>query len=130
MQTTEPKATSRELAADVVQDVQRLVSLEVMLARQELKGLAITNAIALGSMAAAGMVVAIALLVALPVAVVEAVPWHWQAALLWAVVYFVLAGVLYLFGRSRLRLRLPTRTLETLKENKAWALRQLRSNGR
>ncbi|TMC97891.1 MAG: phage holin family protein [Chloroflexi bacterium] len=130
MQTTEPKATSRELAADVVQDVQRLVSLEVMLARQELKELAITNAIALGSMAAAGMVVAIALLVALPVAVVEAVPWHWQAALLWAVVYFVLAGVLYLFGRSRLRLRLPTRTLETLKENKAWALRQLRSNGR
>jgi len=130
MQTTEPKATSRELAADVVQDVQRLVSLEVMLARQELKELAITNAIALGSMTAAGMVVAIALLVALPVAVVEAVPWHWQAALLWAVVYFVLAGVLYLFGRSRLRLRLPTRTLETLKENKAWALRQLRSNGR
>ena len=81
-------------------------------------------------MAFAGLVVTIALLVALPVAVVEAVPWHWQAALVWAAAYIVLAGALYLFGKSRLRLRLPTRTFETLKENKAWALRQLRSNGR
>jgi len=130
MQRSEPKTTSRQLAADVVQDVQRLVSLEVSLARQELKELAITNAIAIGSMAFAGLVVTIALLVALPVAVVEAVPWHWQAALVWAAAYIVLAGALYLFGKSRLRLRLPTRTFETLKENKAWALRQLRSNGR
>src|SRR6267143_1528957 len=41
VETTEPKSTSRKLAADVVQDVQRLVSLEVTLARQELKELAI-----------------------------------------------------------------------------------------
>jgi hypothetical protein len=130
MQTAETKATSREVAADVVQDIQRLASLEVALARQELKELAITNAIAIGSMAAAGLLITIAVLVALPVMVVEAVPWHWQAALGWVAAYLVIAGALYLFGRSRLRLRLPTRTLETLKENKAWALRQLRSNGR
>jgi hypothetical protein len=83
MQTAETKATSREVAADVVQDIQRLASLEVALARQELKELAITNAIAIGSMAAAGLLVTIAVLVALPVMVVEAVPWHWQAALGW-----------------------------------------------
>src|SRR6266566_1096203 len=118
MDTTETKATSRELAADVVQGVQRLVTLEVTLARQELKELAITNAIAVGAMAAAGTLVMLAVLVALPVAVVVAVPWHWQAA------------VVYLFGKSRLKVRLPTRTLDSLKETKAWALRRLRSNGR
>src|SRR6266568_2881570 len=107
MDTTETKATSRELAADVVQGVQRLVTLEVTLARQELKELAITNAIAVGAMAAAGTLVMLAVLVALPV-----------------------AGVVYLFGKSRLKVRLPTRTLDSLKETKAWALRRLRSNGR
>ncbi|HYT11741.1 MAG TPA: phage holin family protein [Candidatus Nitrosopolaris sp.] len=130
MDTTETKATSRELAADVVQGVQRLVTLEVTLARQELKELAITNAIAVGAMAAAGTLVMLAVLVALPVAVVVAVPWHWQAAVVWAFAYLVLAGVLYLFGKSRLKVRLPTRTLDSLKETKAWALRRLRSNGR
>src|SRR6266699_2009089 len=130
MDTTETKATSRELAADVVQGVQRLVTLEVTLARQELKELAITNAIAVGAMAAAGTLVMLAVLVALPVAVVVAVPWHWQAAVVWAFAYLVLAVVLYLFGKSRLKVRLPTRTLDSLKETKAWALRRLRSNGR
>jgi hypothetical protein len=38
------KTRSGELAAEVVQDVQRLASLEVALAKQELKELAITRA--------------------------------------------------------------------------------------
>ena len=130
MQTAESRATSRQLAADLIEDVQRLASLEVMLARQELKELAITNAIATGSIVAAGVLATIAALVALPLAVVEAVPWHWQAALVWAAAYLLLAISLYLFGRSRLKLKLPTKTLDSLKENKEWALRQLRSNGR
>jgi putative superfamily III holin-X len=133
METTtvsHPKARSGELAAEVVQDVHRLVDLEVMLARQELKELAITNAIAAASMAAAAIFAILAVLVALPLVLVEVVPWHWQAALVWTFAYLFLAGVLYLFGKSRLRLPLPTKTLDSLKENKEWALRRLRSTSR
>jgi cytochrome c biogenesis protein CcdA len=125
-----PKATSRELASEVVQDVQRLITLELMLARQELKELAITNAIAVACMAAAAILAILALLVGLPVLVVVAVPWHWQAALVWTIAYLVVAGGLLMLGRSRLRLRLPTKTLDSLKENKEWAIHQLKSKGR
>jgi uncharacterized membrane protein YqjE len=124
----EPK--SGDVAAEIVHDVQRLVDLEVRLARQELKEVATTNVVAAVCIAAAGLLALVALLVALPVLVVEAVPWHWQAALVWVIANLVLAGGLFLFGRSRVRLRLPTKTLDSLKENKEWALRQLRLTGR
>ncbi|HSS94792.1 MAG TPA: phage holin family protein [Candidatus Dormibacteraeota bacterium] len=125
---TQPR--SGDVAAEIVHDVQRLVDLEVRLARQELKELAFTNVVAAACIATAGLLALVALLVALPVLVVEAVPWHWQAALIWMIANLVLAGGLYLFGRSRVRLRPPTRTLDSLKENKEWALRQLRLTGR
>ena len=124
------KAKSGELAAEVVQDVQRLVSLEVALAKQELKELAITNAIAVACFATAGVLALLALLVAVPVIVVEAVPWHWQAAVVWAVAYALIAVGLYFAGRSKLRISLPTKTIASLKETKTWALQRMRSTGR
>ncbi len=129
-QSAEPKVGSRELAAEVVQDLHRLVDLEILLAKQEVKELAIRNGIAAACLAAAGLLAVIALLVAVPVIVVEAVPWHWEAALVWVVAYLVVAGGLAVYGRRRLKLKLPTRTLESLKENKEWALRRLRSTSR
>jgi uncharacterized membrane protein YqjE len=127
---TEPRASSRELAADVMQSAQRLVSLEIALAKQELREIAMTNLIAAACLAAAGLIAVLVVLVALPVLVVVAVPWHWEAALVWAIAYAVIAAGLALYGKSRLSLRLPTRTLESLKENKEWALHQLRSTKR
>ncbi|HEY8634455.1 MAG TPA: phage holin family protein [Candidatus Dormibacteraeota bacterium] len=127
---TQARVSSRELAADAVQSVQRLVSLEIALAKQELREIATTNLIAGACIAAAGFFAILALFVAVPVLVVVAVPWHWQAALAWAVAYAAIASGLALYGRSRLSLRLPTRTLESLKENKEWALHQLRSTRR
>jgi Putative Actinobacterial Holin-X, holin superfamily III len=124
------RTSSRELAADAVQGVQRLVSLEIALAKQELREIAIVNLIALASVAAAGLLAILALFVAVPVLIVALVPWHWQAALVWAVAYALMAGGLALFGKSRLSLRLPSRTIESLKENKEWALHQLRSTKR
>lgn len=124
------KAAWRELASEVVQDVQRLINLELMLARQELKELAITNAIAVACMAVAAILAILAVFVGLPVLVVVAVPSHWQAALVWTIAYLVVAGGLLMLGRSRLRLRLPTKTLDSLKENKEWAIHQLKSNGK
>ncbi len=129
-QSAEPKVGSRELAAEVVQDLHRLVDLEILLAKQEVKELAIRNGIAAACLAAAGLLAVIALLVAVPVIVVEAVPWHWEAALVWVVAYLVVAGGLAVYGRRRLKLKLPTTTLESLKENKEWALRRLRSTSR
>ena len=126
-QTTSAGASSREIAADAVQSVQRLVSLEIALAKQELREIVTTNVIAAACLAAAGLMAILALLVALPVLVVVVVPWHWEAALVWVVAYALIALGLALYGKSRLSLRLPTRTLESLKENKEWALHQLRS---
>ena len=118
------------LIASVVTDAQRLVSLEVALAKQELKEMATGSAIGLGLMAFGGLLLALAVLVVLPTLVVWLVPWHWEAAAVWVGAYFVIGLVLVLVGKSRLQVHLPRRTLESLKENKEWALRHVKSNGK
>ena len=121
---------SRGLIASVVSDAQRLVGLEVALAKQEAKELATANAIAAGVMALGGLLTTLAILVAVPVTVVMLVPWKWEAAAVWAGAYLVIGLLLVIVGKARLQLRLPPRTVESLKENKEWALRRVRSNGR
>lgn len=123
-------ARSGHLAAEVVDDLHRLVTLEVALAKQELKELARTNGIAIACFFAAGILAGIALLVAVPVIVVMAVPWHWEAAVVWAVAYALIAGGLALYGRMRLKSPVPEKTITSLKETKEWALRRMRSAGR
>ena len=122
--------SSGSLASEVVHDVRRLIDLEVMLAKRELKELAIMNAVAAVCAMAAAMLAVIAVLVAIPVLIVVAVPWHWEAALVWVVAYLVVAAGLALYARSRMALHAPRRTIDSLKENKEWVLRQLRSTGR
>ena len=122
--------SSRGLIASVVSDAQRLVALEIALAKQELKELATGNAIAAGIIVFGGLLTALAVLVALPSLVVWLVPWHWQAAAVWGAAYLVIGLGLVLLGKSRLQVRLPRRTLDSLKENKEWALRHVKSNGR
>jgi hypothetical protein len=113
-----------------VQDAQRLVSLEVALAKQEVKDLITANAIAAGMLAGGGLVLILAILVAVPVFIVTLVPWHWQAAAIWAVAYTAIGIALVLVGKSRLRIKLPAKTIASLKENKEWALRRMRSTAR
>jgi putative superfamily III holin-X len=122
--------TARGLIASVVSDAQRLLALEVALAKQEAKELATGNAIALGLIAFGGLLLVLAVLVALPALAVWLLPWHWQAAAVWLGVYVVLGLVLVIIGKARLQLRLPPRTIGSLKENKEWALRRVRSNGK
>jgi hypothetical protein len=128
--STATGTSSRDLAGDVMQGVQRLVSLEVALAKQELKEIAIRNLIAAACMGVGGLLAILAVLVAVPVLIVELVPWHWEAALVWALAYVLIAAGLALYGKSRLSLRMPSRTIASLKENKEWALHQLRSTRR
>ncbi len=125
-----PATSSGELVAEAVQNAQRLIGLEIALAKQELREIAMANIIAVACIAAAGLLAILALLVALPVLVVVLVPWHWQAALVWAIAYGLIAGGLAWYGKRRVSLRLPTKTIESLKESKEWALHQIRSAGR
>ena len=127
---TKDHQKSSDIISSVVGDAQRLINLEIALAKQEAKELATTNGIAAGVIALGGLLLALGVLVALPVMVVQLVPWHWQAAAVWAAGYVVLGLVLVMIGKSRLRIALPQRTLESLKENREWALRHVKSNGR
>ena len=122
--------SSRRLIGSVISDAQRLVELEIALAKQELKELAARNAIALGLIVLGALLAALAILVAVPVLVVMLVPWKWEAAAVWVAVYVVIGAVLIVFGKARLQVKLPPRTIESLKENKEWALRRVKSNGR
>jgi membrane protein len=124
------RESSPELAAEIVEEAERLVRLQIELAKAEIKELAITNAIAAGAFAVAAMLIIVTLLVAIPVLIVVAVEPHWLAALAWIIVYLLVAGGLALLGRSKLRIAIPERTVNSLKETKDWALRQMRSPGR
>jgi uncharacterized membrane protein YqjE len=126
---TTPESTP-EIAAGIVDEIERLARLEIELAKQELKELAITNGIAAGAFTGAAILAMTALLVGIPVLIVVAVEPHWVAALVWIVVYVLVAAGLALLGRSKLRIGMPERTVASLKETKEWALRQMRSPGR
>ena len=126
---TQPSSTA-DIAAQVVHDAQRLVGLEIALAKQEVKDLAMANAIAAGLVGFGGLLVALAVLVAVPSLVVVLVPWKWQAALAWVGAYLLLGVGLVLAGKSRFALKLPTKTFESLKENKEWVLRRMKSTVR
>jgi cytochrome c biogenesis protein CcdA len=130
---TQPPAgavKSGDIAAEVIYDAQRLVSLEIALAKQEVRDLVMASAVAAGMVGLGGLLILLALLVAVPSFVVALVPWKWQATLVWIAGYLLLGLGLVYWGRSRFALKLPTRTLETLKENKEWVLRRMRSTVR
>jgi Flp pilus assembly protein TadB len=129
-QTSNGRLKAGDLMSEVVRDAQRLVSLEIELAQQELKELAMAYAITLAIAGAGGLLLILAVLVAVPSLIVNLVPWHWQAAAVWAGGYAVIGAVLLLVARSRFQVRLPKRTLASLKESKEWALRRVRSNNK
>jgi uncharacterized membrane protein YqjE len=124
------KDSSAGIAAGIVDDAENLVKLEVQLAKQELIELAITNAYAIGAFAGAALLAIIALLIGIPVLIVVLVDAQWAAALVWIIIYLAIAGGLALYGRTKLRIEAPQLTINTLKETRNWALRQIKSPGR
>jgi hypothetical protein len=107
-------AKSGDLAAEVVRNAQRIVSLEIALAKQKVKDLAVANAIAAGMVAFGGLLVILSVLVAVPSLVVTLVQWHLQAAAVWVLLYALLGIGLVLFGKTRFALKLPAKTLASL----------------
>lgn len=123
--------SSAELAQDIVHEAQDLVQLELQLAKQELKELAMRNGIAFGLLAFGTVLLVLAVLVVLPMLLLV-VLWdqHVLGALIWLGGYVVVGAALLLVGRLLLRLEAPRRTLSSLEETKRWALRQIRSSDR
>lgn len=119
-----------ELVGEIMGDVQRLLRDEVRLARAE-----VSHSIREAAVGAAGMIAAgiLALLgiafigVAVFYALFLALP-GWAAGLITAAIFFGLAVLAYLVGRSRLKpseLR-PDQTIRTLEEDREWLERRAR----
>lgn len=107
-----------ELASGIVEDAQRLVRLEIELAKTELKEMALRNAVAMGLLLGTGALLFIALLVAVPVTLVL-LGGHWWWGLVWLGAYLVIGIVLALIGVKMLKLK-PQRTLDSMQETKEW----------
>ncbi|MFY9614963.1 MAG: phage holin family protein [Candidatus Dormiibacterota bacterium] len=111
---------------ELVDDVQRLVQLEIELLQLELKELAIRNAIAIGLIATAAMGVLFAVIF-LQVTLVEAVPLPtWLNALLLAAFWVIVAVTLFLVGRARIKIEPPEKTIQSIKEDLEWVKAQIR----
>lgn len=113
-------------ASELMDDVTEVVRLHVQLAKQEVREIAMSNLFAGAAFGAAAMLAAIAIFAGVPVMLVVILPWHWEVAAIWIVACLLLAVVGFLVGKAKLRVEPPRKTLETLKEDREWALRQIR----
>jgi Flp pilus assembly protein TadB len=116
-----------ELVKQLADEVSALVKAEIELARTELTEKGKRAGIGLGQLGAAGIVALYALgaLTACFIAALAAVGLPvWVAALIVAVVYGIIAAVLYFIGRQQLEKGIPPtpeRTQKTIKEDIEWA---------
>ncbi len=113
--------------AELVDDVQRLVQLEIELLQQELKELAIRNGIAIGLLATG----ALGLLFALIFAQVALVAWFpllpaWANALILTLFWIIAAAILFLVGRARIKIEPPEKTIQSIKDDLEWVKQQIR----
>jgi hypothetical protein len=123
--TTDPTdASPGQLASEVAKDLSTLVRQEIALAKAELQQEAKTAGVAAGALGGAGFAgyfVLVFLSLALMWGLDELMPIGW-AALIVAVLWAIVAGVLAAIGRSRLKKvnPKPERTIETVKEDVQW----------
>ena len=112
------------LIGEVTQDISKLFRQEVALAKAELKEEATKAGKAGGMLAGAGFagyLVAVLLSLALVFALDAVMPIGWAAVIV-AVVWAIVGGVLYSMGRKRMKDvdPVPRQTVETLKEDAQW----------
>jgi len=117
-----------ELLGELSSDLSRLVRQEIALAKAETKeelSKAGQGAGMFGGAGVAGLLTLLFLSLALMFALANVMDVGW-AALIVAVLWAVVGGVLFAVGRSRLRQATPPlqQTVETLKEDAQWAKRQ------
>ena len=129
-----PKDGIGAQVAEIAADAQRLVHLEIELAKQEITALVKTNAVAAGLLAGAGLCGLFVLytLVALLVVGILSLFLHhglgYDAVGLAVVllIWGIAAAVLGLVGKSKLNFKMPDRTIQTIKDDVEWAKAQIR----
>lgn len=119
-----------ELFAELSQETSTLVRQEVTLAKTELSQKAATAGKNIGFLAVGGAVAYagfLALLAAIAVILALFLPW-WLAALIVGVVVTAVGAALVQKGLSTLRQMdvVPQETVQTLKEDKAWAKKEVK----
>ncbi len=119
------------LVGGVIKDLQDLLRAEIQLAKTELKEDAMVAGKAIGAMAAGGVVGLVGfvfLMLALTYGLATWLP-LWVSALIVAVLLFVVAAVLALWGKNKLAATTlgPEQTIATLKEDQQWAKQQISS---
>ena len=112
------------LIGQVAGDVSTLFRQEVALAKEELKAEAAKAGKAGGMLAGAGFagyMVAVLLSLALVLALGDVMPDGWAAVIV-AVLWGIVGGVLYTVGRKRMKYGdpVPRQTVETLREDAQW----------
>jgi hypothetical protein len=112
------------LMSEVLQDASKLFRQEVALAKAELKEEASKAGKAGGMLAGAGFagyMVAVLLSLALVFALDAVMPLGWAAVIV-AVLWAIVGGVLYSVGRKRMKDvdPVPRQTVETLREDAQW----------
>jgi uncharacterized membrane protein YqjE len=116
--------------SDLADDVQRLVELEIELLQQELQELLRRNAIAVGLLAVGGLGVLFAVIF-LQVALVAFLPTvlpvpEWLSAMLVVLFWVIVAAVLFVVGRARIKIEPPEKTIQSIKEDLEWVKQQIR----
>lgn len=114
--------------ADLTDDVQRLVQLEIELLQQELGELLKRNAIAVGMLAGAGLS-ALFLLIFLQVVLITAlgsvIP-EWLTTLGICVFWLALGLALFYIGKARIKIEPPEKTIQSIKDDLEWVKTQIR----
>lgn len=124
-----------ELVKQLSEQASTLVRQEVDLAKAELTQKGKQAGIGAGMFGAAGLfgVVGFAVVTAALILLLDNAVADWVAALIVGAVYLAIAGISALMGRDRVREAapaVPEQTVETLKEDVAWAKSQARSDRR
>jgi hypothetical protein len=112
-------ASLGELVGEVMRDVSTLIRQEMALAKAELKESAVTTAKGAGMLGGAGYAASMTVLflsLALWAALAALIGWGWSAVVV-AVVWAIIAAILYAVGRKRLaEVKGAPQTVETLQE--------------
>ena len=125
-QSPPPPGGISDSISELVEDVQRLVELEIELAQQEIKALVRRNLIAVG-LIAAGLLGALFFLIFAQVTLVEAVPLpRWLNALILTVLWLVATVILVYVGYKRIKIAPPEKTIQSIKDDIEWVKTQIR----
>jgi hypothetical protein len=122
-----------ELLKQLSEETTRLVRQEIDLAKAELTQKGKQAGVGAGLFGAAGAIgfLALAALTTCFILALDAAMPAWLAALIVALVYGAVAGVLAMQGRNKVRQAtppVPEQTIETVKEDVQWAKTQMRSD--